>query len=62
MTAKCDLQSIKIAKDAVDPDDIETLEDLVTLAVRDAITKANTTREEKLKSILPANLPGGFGF
>jgi len=62
VNGKCDVQSVKIDKSAVDPADVETLEDLVTLAVRDAIVKANTNREEKLKAILPPGLPGGFGF
>ena len=34
------IKSIKINPDAVDPDDIEMLEDLVTVAVNEAINKA----------------------
>ncbi len=64
VTGKAELIEIKIAKDVVDPDDVETLEDLITVAVRDAIERANTMREERLKSVMPAgmgsNLPGGF--
>lgn len=60
MTGKAELIEIKIAKDAVDPEDIETLEDLVTLAVREAIDKANAMREERLKSALPPGMGGGL--
>ena len=63
-TGKAEIIEIKIAKEVVDPEDVETLEDLVTLAVRDAIEQANAMREERLKSVMPAgmgaNLPGGF--
>ncbi|BDI31820.1 nucleoid-associated protein [Capsulimonas corticalis] len=64
VTGKCDVVEVKIAKEAVDPDDVETLEDLITVAAREAIEKANALREEKLKSVMPAGmgntLPGGF--
>jgi len=63
-TGKAEVLEIKIAKEVVDPDDVEALEDLVTLAVREAIDKANTMREERLKSVMPegmgSGLPGGF--
>ena len=56
----CQIISIQIAKEAVDPDDVETLEDLVTAAVREAVDKANNMREERLKSSLPAGMGGLF--
>jgi len=58
VNGRCDIVSIKISKDAVDPDDVETLEDLVTLAVREAITKANATREERLRGVMPPGMGG----
>jgi DNA-binding YbaB/EbfC family protein len=36
MNGKYDLQSIKISKDVVDPDDIEMLEDLILAAIKEA--------------------------
>jgi nucleoid-associated protein EbfC len=48
MTGDQRLKSIKIAKDAVDPDDVETLEDLVTVAVNDALTKSNDTAQKRM--------------
>ncbi len=48
----CDqrVQRVKISKDAVDPDDIETLEDLVTVAVNDALSKASETSQKRMAS------------
>jgi DNA-binding YbaB/EbfC family protein len=48
MTCDQRMKSIKIGKDAVDPDDIETLEDLVTVAVNDALTKANEKAQQRM--------------
>jgi DNA-binding YbaB/EbfC family protein len=50
---------IKIDPSAVDPDDVELLEDIITVAVKDAMTRAQATSEEKL-GVLTAglNIPG----
>jgi len=60
-TGKAEIVSIKISREVVDPDDIESLEDLVTLAVREAVDKANSIREERLKSVMPAGMGGASG-
>ena len=52
MTAGGDIQGFKLAKEAVDPDDIEMLEDLLLAAIKDASSKAKDIKGEKL---------GGFG-
>jgi DNA-binding YbaB/EbfC family protein len=44
------VQSIKIDPAAVDPADVETLEDLVLTAVRAAMQEAANVREEKIKA------------
>ncbi len=59
-TGKAEIVTIKIAKEVVDPDDVESLEDLVTLAVREAVDKANAIREERLKSVMPAGMGSGM--
>ena len=59
-TGKAEILTIKIAKEVVDPEDVEALEDLVTLAVREAVDKANTMREERLKSVMPAGMGSGM--
>ena len=57
-----ELQSIKIDKAAVDPDDVEALEDLVTVAVQKALADAKQLREQETAKITGGmNLPG-MGF
>ena len=56
-----EIENIEISPEIVDPDDIETLSDLITAAVNEAINKVSTTNEEeknKLSSQL--NIPGVF--
>ena len=55
------IKSIKINPDAVDPDDSEMLEDLVTVAVNEAIGNAIRNSEEEMSAITGGlNLPGMF--
>lgn len=55
------IKSIKINHNAVDPDDSEMLEDLVTVAVNEAISKAIKTAEEEMGAITGGlNVPGLF--
>jgi DNA-binding YbaB/EbfC family protein len=56
MNGTGDIQFIKIDPKAVDPDDIETLEDLITLAVREASDAARDLTETKM-----GPLTGGLG-
>lgn len=42
------LQSIKIKPEAVDPDDVEMLEDLIIAAINEAYEKADKVSSEKL--------------
>ncbi|MBC7541367.1 MAG: YbaB/EbfC family nucleoid-associated protein [Candidatus Sericytochromatia bacterium] len=48
VTGKHEVKSVTIAKEAVDPEDVETLEDLVLAACRDAISKANAVAQGKM--------------
>ncbi len=55
------IKSIKINPDAVDPDDAEMLEDLITVAVNEAINNAIKTSEEEMGAITGGfNMPGMF--
>jgi hypothetical protein len=45
------LKSIKIDPSAVDPDDVEMLEDLVVAAVQDAMEQAAKLAEEKMGAL-----------
>lgn len=55
------IKAIKINPDAVDPDDVEMLEDLITVAVNEAISNAIKTSEEEMGAITGGlNMPGLF--
>ena len=55
------IKNIKINPEAVDPDDSEMLEDLITVAVNEAISKAISTSEEEMSAITGGlNMPGLF--
>jgi DNA-binding YbaB/EbfC family protein len=53
------LQSIRIEKEVVDPDDVEMLEDLILAAVNDALVKANEMVAEEMGKLTGGmNIPG----
>lgn len=55
------IKNIKINPDAVDADDVEMLEDLITVAVNEAIGNAIKTSEEEMGAITSGlNMPGLF--
>ena len=55
------IKNIKINPDAIDPDDSEMLEDLITVAVNEAISNAIKTSEEEMGAITGGlNMPGLF--
>jgi DNA-binding YbaB/EbfC family protein len=56
VTGGPELVEIEISPDAVDPDDIEMLQDLVVAAVRQAMEEAARVTNEEL-----GGLTGGFG-
>lgn len=53
------IESIKIDKDAVDPDDVEMLEDMVTAAVNEALRGVGEISSTRLNSVTGGmNIPG----
>lgn len=57
-----EVQAVKIEKAAVDPDDVDGLEDLVTAAVRAAFAQAKELRDREMSKVTGGmNLPG-LGF
>ena len=59
MTGKHQVTAVKIKPEAVDPDDIEMLEDLVAAAVNDAIRQVDETTESEMGKITGGlNIPG----
>lgn len=60
-TAKKEITAIKINPEAVDPDDVEMLEDLVLSAVREALAKAEKVSTEQMGKLTGGmNMPGLF--
>lgn len=51
MTADHRVKSVKIAKEAIDPEDAETLEDLLIVAMNDAVGKAQAASEKRMGAV-----------
>ena len=61
INGKREILSVKLAEEIVDPDDIETLEDLVVAAVNEAIKKVDAISSEEMGKITGSmSLPGMF--
>ena len=55
MNGKKEIKSIKLDKTAVDPEDVEMLEDLLVVAFKDACAKADDLSKDKM------GMMGGLG-
>ena len=61
ITGKMEIRSIDIKPEIVDPDDIETLSDVICAAVNEAIKKVNDTNSEEMSKITGSlSMPGLF--
>ena len=61
INGKKEILSVKIAPEIVDPDDIETLSDILVAAVNEAIKRVETTNSEEMGKITKGmNMPGLF--
>jgi len=59
MTGDMQVQSVKIDPTAVDPDDVELLEDMITAAFNEAIRSAQEVANTKMAAITGGmNIPG----
>ena len=59
LTGTQDIKDVRIKKDAVDPDDVETLQDLVRAAFGDALAKSRELAAQRLGSVTGGlKLPG----
>jgi nucleoid-associated protein EbfC len=49
----CDYRvtSVKLKKEAIDPEDTEMLEDLIVVAINDAVAKAQDTSSKRMSSV-----------
>ena len=61
INGKKEILSVKIDPEVVDPDDVETLEDLIVAAVNEAIKKVEAISAEEMQKITGSmNLPAGM--
>lgn len=61
INGKKEILSIDLQPEIVDPDDIETLSDILVAAINEAIKRVDDTNNEELNKITgPMNLPGLF--
>ena len=61
INGKKEVLSVKLAPEIVDPDDIETLEDLIVAAVNEGIKKVESVSSEEMQKITGAmSLPCMF--
>ncbi|HEY3126197.1 MAG TPA: YbaB/EbfC family nucleoid-associated protein [Candidatus Limnocylindria bacterium] len=51
LTGTQDIKSVRIQKDAVDPNDVETLQDLVLAAFTDALKKSRELAAQRLGGV-----------
>ncbi len=52
---------IKISKEIIDPDDVDTLEDLILSGINEALRKSKSAMEEKISALTGGlNIPGIF--
>ncbi len=59
MNGHRELRSLQIAPEAVDPDDVETLQEMIVAAFNDASRKAQDLSEQKLGGLTGGlNIPG----
>ena len=51
VTGAREFQAISIDPSAVDPEDVEVLEDLITVAIQDAMNRATALAEERMSTL-----------
>ena len=60
ISGKRELLSLTIKPEAVDPDDVEMLQDMIMAAVNEALRTGEKTREETMNAMAPAGMGGLF--
>ena len=61
INGKKEILSVKIDPEVVDPDDVETLEDLIVAAVNEAIKTVETIAADEMQKITGSLGMGGMG-
>ncbi len=60
INGKLEIKNIELDPDIVDPDDVETLQDILTAAVNEAIKTVNATNSEEMGKVTGSLNMGGF--
>lgn len=60
INGKLEVSGVEIDPDVVDPDDVETLQDILTAAMNEAIRKVNDTNNEEMGKITGSLNMGGL--
>ncbi len=60
VSGKRELLEIQIKPEAVDPDDVDMLQDLILAAVNEALRAGEKAREETMGKLAPAGMGGLF--
>ena len=60
INGKLEIKNIELDEDIVDPDDIETLQDILTAAVNEAIKTVTTTNNEEMGKVTGSLNMSGF--
>lgn len=58
ITGQQKVQSVKVSPEAVNPQEVELLEDMVMAAVNDAIQKSQDMAQKKLSTVSGIKIPG----
>ena len=61
INGKLEVSSVELDPDVVDPDEVETLQDILTAAMNEAIRKVNDTNSEEMGKITGSLNMGGLG-
>ena len=62
VSGKRELLELTIKPEAVDPDDVEMLQDMIMAAVNEALRTGEQTREETMEKMAPAGMGMGRMF
>lgn len=60
MTGHQKVREVTLQPEAVDPEDIETLQDLILEAVNEAVEKSQELSQKKMSGVTGGRLPGMF--
>jgi DNA-binding YbaB/EbfC family protein len=61
VNGKRELMALEIEPDAVDPEDVEMLQDLIVAAVNEALRKAESSMSDSMSKLTGGLNLGGFG-